>query len=72
MIKKISKNFLKVCLLSFVFICVSKLGFAKDNFDYVYTIKNTNFDFKPQKNHFLDNLAREYKSYAIYKNEKHK
>ena len=69
MIEKTSKNFLKISLLSFVFIFTSMAVFAKGNFDYVYTIKNTNFDFKPQKDHFLDSLAREYKSYSIYKSE---
>ncbi len=70
MLKKIYKNILKFCLLAFVFVGINEDVFAKSNFDYVYTIKTTNFDFKPQKNNFLDSLAREYKSYAIYKNEK--
>ncbi len=69
MIKKISGNFFRVCLLFFAFVYMNTDAFSKNNFDYVYTIKSTNFDFKPQKNHFLDSLAREYKSYAIYKSE---
>lgn len=58
-------HFVLLFFFSFVFIN-SKFAFAV-KLDYLSALRKTNLDIGTQKDYFLSSLAREYKSFALYK-----
>lgn len=77
MTKSFKKFCLGVLLVTLSFVLPFKTHAKKRNLtrqssntlDFVSALKQTDLDVSPQSDLFLNSLAREYKSFALYKNE---